>query len=253
MEWKDFELTERVAVVTGSSRGIGKAIALRFAKAGADLAICSRHMEELEEVAKEIRSYGRKCLPVEANVGQRQGIEAFFDEVFKTYPKINILVNNLGINPKLTFLIDMEESIWDRVMGTNLKGYLLASQIAGRNMRNHGGGVIINISSIGGIQPARAGGAYCVSKAGVNMLTKVMAQEMARYNIRVNAICPGLIKTDFSRALWDNPKTLNLRIENSAMRRIGEPEEVAGAALYLAADAASFVTGELFFVTGGRI
>ena len=253
MECKDFDLTGRVAVVTGSSRGIGKAIALRFAKAGAELAICSRHMQELEEVAKEIRSYGRKCLPVEANVGQRQGIEGFFREVFETYPQINILVNNLGINPKLTFLIDIEESIWDRVMETNLKGYLLSSQIAGRNMRDHGGGTIINISSFGGIQPARGGGAYCVSKAGVNMLTKVMAQEMARDNIRVNAICPGLIRTEFSRILWEDPKNLSFRVENSAMRRIGEPEEVAGMALYLAADASSFVTGDVLLVTGGRI
>ena len=246
-------LKGKVAIVTGAANGIGDATARLFAAEGAEVAIVDVDDENGQRVAGEIRTAGNVADFWHLDVSEAAEVERVFTDIFNRYHQINILVNNLGINPKLTFLLDIEESIWDRVMETNLKGYLLASQIGGRNMRDHGGGIIINISSFGGIQPAPAGGAYCISKAGVNMLTKVMAQEMARYSIRVNAICPGLIRTEFSRTLWEDPKNLSFRVVNSAMRRIGEPEEVAGMALYLAADASSFVTGDVLLVTGGRI
>ena len=251
--WKDFDISGRTAVVTASSRGIGRSIALRFARAGADLAVCSRHGEQLEPLAKKIQEMGRRCLTLEANLSHSDGITRFFEEVFKVYPKLDILVNNIGVNPAMAPLHELPEKSWDKVMNANLKGYFLASQMAVKSMIEGGGGVIINLSSYGAVKPTALGGAYCVSKAGVNMLTQVMAQEVARYHIRVNAICPGLIKTQFSKALWNNPELLELRVKNSALRRIGEPDEVAGLALFLASDASSFITGECFMVTGGRI
>jgi NAD(P)-dependent dehydrogenase (short-subunit alcohol dehydrogenase family) len=249
-DWTDFELTGRFAAVTAASRGMGRAIALRLARAGADIAVCSRHGEHLEEISSLVGDMGRKCLAIESHMGTKEGIQLFFDRFFETYPRIDVLVNCLGINPMMAALVDLPEEAWDKIMNSNLKSLLLTSQIAAKSMMKNGGGSIINLSSVGGIRPAPMLGAYSISKAALNMMTQVMALELGQHNIRVNAICPGLIKTRFSQAIWDNPQREQSDAQVQGVPTTGEPEDIAGLALYLASDAARFVTGECIMVKG---
>ena len=246
----DFTLAGKVALVTGGSRGIGKAIALGFAQAGADVAIASRKLPDLEKVAEEIKILGVQSLAVSAHIGRMEEINNLVTKVVEKFGKIDILVNNAGCNPPLDAAIDIEERAWDSVMNLNLKGLFFLSQAVARIMRDLGGGTIINISSRAGISPNLLP-VYSISKAGVISATKVMAREWAPYNIRVNAVAPGLIRTNFSEALITNPDTLKTMMGTTPMARIGEPEEIIGAILYLASDASSYVTGQILGVDGG--
>jgi len=246
----DFTLAGKVALVTGGSRGIGKAIALGFAQAGADVAIASRKLPDLEKVAEEIKILGVQSLAVSAHIGRMEEINNLVTKVVEKFGKIDILVNNAGCNPTLDAAIDIEERAWDSVMNLNLKGLFFLSQAVARIMRDLGGGTIINISSRAGISPNLLP-VYSISKAGVISATKVMAREWAPYNIRVNAVAPGLIRTNFSEALITNPDTLKTMMGTTPMARIGEPEEIIGAILYLASDASSYVTGQIIGVDGG--
>jgi dehydrogenase/reductase SDR family member 4 len=246
----DLSLKDRVALITGASRGIGEATAMGLAKAGADLAIVSRKLPDLEKVGAEIKKLGRKCLPVQAHLGKVEEINSLVKRVLEEYGKIDILVNNAATNPTMAQAIDVDERAWDSIMNLNLKGLFFLSQAVARVMRDKGGGKIINVSSVAGITPDLLP-LYSISKAGVNMVTKVMAQQWAQYNIRVNAIAPGLTKTRFSEALWKNPDILKIAMFKTPMGRPAEPEEMVGAIIYLASDASSYVTGQIIAIDGG--
>lgn len=247
---EQFSLKGRLALVTGGSRGIGKAIAVGLAQAGADVALASRKLPDLEAVAGEIKQLGRKVLPVAAHIGRMEEIKNLVDRVKDEFGRIDILVNNAATNPTMDAAIDIEERAWDAIMNLNLKGLFFLSQAVARVMREQGGGRIINIASTAGITPDILP-VYSISKAGVIMATKVMAQQWAQYNIRVNCIAPGLTKTRFSEALWGNPDILQGAIMLTPMKRIAEPDEMVGAAIYFASDASSYVTGQVLAIDGG--
>jgi len=246
----DFSLKGKVALITGASRGIGEATVIGMAQAGADLAIVSRKLPDLEKVAEEAKKLGRKCLPVQAHLGKLEEINQLVKRVVEEFGKIDILVNNAATNPTMAQAIDVDERAWDSIMNLNLKGLFFLSQAVARVMREKGGGKIINVSSAAGTTPDLLP-LYSISKAGVNMATKVMAQQWAQYNIRVNAIAPGLTKTRFSEALWKNPDILKMAMFKTPLRRPAEPEEMVGAIIYLASDASSYVTGQIVGVDGG--
>jgi len=245
-----FSLSGKVALVTGGSRGIGKAIAVGLAKFGADVAVTSRKLPDLEEVAAEIKGLGRRSMAVATHVGRMDEINSLVLKVKDELGRIDILVNNAGTNPTMDQAIDIEERAWDSIMNLNLKGLFFLSQAVARLMKEQGGGKIINVASVAGITPDILP-AYSISKAGVIMATKVMAQQWAQYNIRVNAIAPGLIKTRFSEALWSNPDILQVVMTRTPLRRVGEPDEMVGAVIFLASDASSYVTGHVLVVDGG--
>ena len=246
----DFSLKGKVALITGASRGIGQAVAIGLAQAGADIAIASRKLPDLEKVAEQVRKTGRKCLPVAAHVARVEEINNLVGQVMAEYGKIDILVNNAATNPTMASAMDVDERAWDSIMNLNLKGLFFLSQAVARLMKEKGGGKIINISSIAGISPDLLP-VYSISKAGVIMATKVMAQQWAQYNIRANAVAPGLTKTRFSEALWNNPDILKLAMGKTPMARVAEPEEMVGAVIYLASDASSYVTGQVIAIDGG--
>jgi len=249
----DFSLTGKVALITGGSRGIGRATALGFAWAGADVVVTSRRLPDLEEVAGEIRGLGRKSLAVAAHIGRMDEISALVDKVREEFGRIDILVNNAGTSPAATPMLDLEERLWDTIMNLNLKGLVFLSQAVARVMREHDGGRIINVASIDGLRPEpMPNGTYAISKAAVIMATKVMAVEWARYNIRVNAIAPGNVHTRLGDSRFEVITGYEEElVRRTPMKRIAEPDEMLGAMIYLASDASSFVTGETIVVDGG--
>jgi len=252
MDFSNFSLNGKVALVSGAGRGIGRAIALTFAEAGANVIVSSRTLSEIEEVAEKINKKGKKGLAVVSDTTRVEDIKNLVEKIIRELGRVDILVNNAGYRPPTVPLIDAEEWAWDMTMKFNLKGPFLLSQFVAKKMREQGGGSIINISSIGGIRPLNR--IYSVSKAGLIMLTEVMAKEWGQYNIRVNAIAPGLIKTKFSEPLWKDPERAKIMANNRALvGHIGLPEEVAGAALFLASDASSYITGETIIVDGGEL
>jgi dehydrogenase/reductase SDR family protein 4 len=246
----EFSLKDKVALITGASRGIGQAVAIGLAQAGADVVIASRKLPDLEKVAEEIKKTGRKCLPVAAHVGKMEEISNLVKKVLEEFGKIDILVNNAATNPTMASAIDVDERAWDSIMNLNLKGLFFLSQAVARVMKEKGGGKMINVASIGGITPDLLP-VYCISKAAVIMATKVMAQQWAPYHIRVNAIAPGLTKTRFSEALWKNPDILKMAMSKTPMARPADPEEMVGAIIYLVSDASSYVTGQVIAIDGG--
>ncbi len=246
----DVLLKGKVALVTGASRGIGKAIALEMARAGADIILVSRKHADLEKVAAEISVTGRRALALSAHVGRIEDVNNLVSKARDEFGKIDILVNNAATNPTMDPAIDATERSWDSIMNLNLKGLFFLSQAVARIMREHGGGVIINISSAAGLTPDILP-IYSISKAAVNMATKVMAKEWAQYGIRTNTISPGETRTQFSEALWGNPDICKHILEMTPLKRIAEPEEMAGAAVFLASDKASFITGQNLVVDGG--
>ena len=247
-----FSLSGKVALVTGGSRGIGKAIAVGLAKLGADVAVTSRKLPDLEEVAKEINGLGRRSMAVATHVGRTEEINNLVPKVKDEFGRIDILVNNAGTNPTMASAIDIEERAWDAIMNLNLRGLFFLSQAVARVMKEQGGGKIINVASVAGITPDILP-VYSISKAGVIMATKVMAQQWAQYNIRVNAIAPGLTKTRFSEALWGNPAIEKAVMERTPLRRVAEPDEMVGGVIFLASDASSYVTGHILVVDGGAV
>jgi len=247
---ESFSLSGKVALVTGGSRGIGKAIAVGLAKFGADVAVTSRKLPDLEEVAAEIKGLGRRSMAVATHVGRMDEIKNLVPKVKDELGRIDILVNNAGTNPTMDPAINIEERAWDSIMNLNLKGLFFLSQAVARLMQEQGGGKIINVASVAGITPDILP-VYSISKAGVIMATKVMAQQWAQHNIRVNAIAPGLVKTRFSEALWSNPDIAQAVMTRTPLQRIAEPDEMVGAVIFLASDASSYVTGHVLVVDGG--
>jgi len=253
MDTSGFRLDDRVAVVTGASRGIGRAVALGLARAGAHLVLAARRAPDLEAVAHEVDALGRRALPVPAHLGRADDVDRLFAGAEAEFGRLDILVNNAATNPVFGPLIEIDEAAWDKVMALNVKGYLFAAQRAVPAMRRGARGAIVNVSSTGGLRASPGLGAYSVSKAAVIMLTRVLARELAPIGIRVNAVAPALVETRFSEALWKNPEIRDRYLQTTPMGRTAQPEEMAGAVVYLCSDAASYVTGQTLVLDGGHL
>ena len=245
-------LEGRVALVTGGSRGIGRSIALGFAEAGADVIVASRTPADLEEVVQEIEALGRRGLAAPANVSVKAEVDSMVAKALDEFGTVDILVNNAAMNI-MRPLVDLREDGWDKVMNVCLKGYFLCSQAVARIMIEKRSGNIINIASTGAAKAAIGLGAYGVAKAGVVMLTQLLAVELATYGIRVNAIGPSLVRTKFSEPMWSNPDALRALEATIPLGRIAEPEDIASVALFLASDASRYVTGQTVYVDGGTL
>ena len=246
-----FNLTDKVAVVTGASKGIGLAIARGIGEAGCKVVISSRKQEALDEVAKDLTADGLEVYAVAANIGDASSMQNLVEQTTDKYGGIDILVNNAAANPVFGPVMDTSGDAFDKIMNVNVKGPFELSKMVQPTMAARGGGSIINISSIGGLSPEPMVGIYSVSKASIISLTKVLAKELGAQKIRANVICPGLIKTKFSEALWSNEKILNSVMRHQPITEIGQPEDIAGLALYLASEASSYCTGGVYTADGG--
>ena len=250
-----FDLTGKVALITGASRGIGEAIARAYVAAGADVVISSRRAENIEPVAASInKAFPGKALAVAAHAGQADSAAKLVDEAVAKFGRLDIAVNNAATNPHFGTMLTSEESHWDKVLEVNVKGYFFVCQAAAKQMMKQGdGGKLINVASIAGIEPGAMMGIYSISKAAVIMMTKSLGMELGADNIQVNAIAPGFIKTKFSSALWTNDALAKQLIEQTPAGRIAEPGELTGIALYLASSASDYTTGAVHVVDGGYI
>jgi NAD(P)-dependent dehydrogenase (short-subunit alcohol dehydrogenase family) len=252
-----FSLKGKSALVTGGGRGIGQAIAQGFAKAGARVAITSRKMEDLEATAQEIKAVGGEAYPIQSHLGKIEGIEKMVGAVMERLGRIDILVNNAGASPAMGTVLDSDERLWETIMNLNMKGLYFTSQTVAKIMKKQGSGKIINIASVDGFKPEYGVSVYSISKAGVRMITKAFALELAPYNIQVNAIAPGPISTKMLNSHWfhlppeEAKKGKEKLAQMTPVCRIGEPDEIAGAAIYLASDASSYTTGAEIVIDGG--
>ncbi len=250
----DFSLAGKVAIVTGGSRGIGRSIALGLAEHGADVALAARKPDALAEAAEAVSATGRRAIAVPTNVRRTDELANLVDRTKAELGRIDILVNNAGTNPVFGPVQDIDERAWDAIMNTNVKSVHLLSNLVREAILEHGeGGSIVNVSSVGGYRASDVLGGYSVSKAALIMLTQVQAKNWGKDGIRVNCIAPGLVRTEFARALWDDEKILKQSTREAALGRIAEPDEMAGAVVYLASQAASFVTGQTLVLDGGRL
>ena len=253
----NFTMTDKVALITGGRVGIGRALALAFAEAGADVAICSRTDENgLEAVANEIRKLGQRALAIKADVSRKADVENMVKKTVAELGDIDILINNAGIFVQCP-LLEIEEEVWDEVIDINLNGCYLCSQAVGRLMIEREKGNIINMASTDRFKALPSEGAYCISKVGVVMLTRLFARELGKYNIRVNAIAPWVVKTPMVEASGvageDADEYTKAEYASLPLKRFGETDDVIGAALYLASDAAKWITGHTLVVDGGLL
>ncbi len=248
-----FDLSGKVAVITGSSRGIGRAIAERMAEQGAKVVISSRKAPACEEVAAAINAaHGAgSAIAVPANISSKEDLKQLVEAATSAFGKIDILVCNAASNPYYGPMAGIEDDQFRKILENNVIANHWLIQFAAPQMVERNGGSIIIVSSIGGLRGSPVIGAYNVSKAADFQLARNLAVEYGPHNVRVNCIAPSLIKTDFARALWENPETLKRATSTTPLRRIGEPDEIAGAAVFLASDAGSFVTGQAIVVDGG--
>jgi len=246
-----FDLTGKVAVVTGASKGIGEAIARALGEFGATVVVSSRRLEAVETVAEQLRAAGIEASAVAAHMGDMAQARALMDEVIARHGGVDIIVNNAATNPVFGPMMNADESVFQKIMAVNVQGPLELCKRAVPVLRSRGGGSIVNIASVGGLNPERMLGLYSVSKSALISLTKVMAKEWGGMGIRANAICPGLIKTKFSQALWQNDQVLKQALAMAPISRIGVPQDLAGLAVFLASDAASYCTGGVFVADGG--
>jgi len=250
VSFSEFDLSGKVAIVTGAGRGMGCHIALALAKYGSDLVICSRTTSELEKTKEEIERFGRKVLIHRMDVTKIPEIHFMVEESLMTFGHIDILVNNAGVNIPQS-AVDVTEETWDQIIDTNLKGLFFCAQAVGKVMIQQKKGKIINISSQSGSVGLPQRAAYCSSKGGVNLLTKVLAIEWAKYNIHVNAIAPTYIETPMTKPMLEKDEFRNYVLENIPLGRVGKPEDVIGAVIYLASEASSMVTGHVLLIDGG--
>jgi NAD(P)-dependent dehydrogenase (short-subunit alcohol dehydrogenase family) len=246
-----FDLTGQVALITGSSRGIGKSIAEHMAALGAKVVVSSRKAEACEAVADGIRKAGGEAIVIPCNISRKPEVEALVKGTLDKWGRIDSLVCNAAINPYYGPTSGMSDEIFDKVMGSNVKSNIWLTNLAHPGMKAQGGGTMTIVSSIGGLRGSTIIGTYCVSKAADFQLARNLACEYGADNIRVNCIAPGLIKTDFAKALWEDEKAVAARNATTPLRRIGEPDEIGGIAAFLASKPASFITGQVIVADGG--
>jgi NAD(P)-dependent dehydrogenase (short-subunit alcohol dehydrogenase family) len=246
-----FDLSGQVALITGSSRGIGKAIAEEMAVAGAKVVISSRKQEACDQVRDEIKARGAEAISIACNIGRKEEVEGLVKATLDQMGRIDILVCNAAVNPFYGSLTKLDDDAWDKIMDCNVKSSWWFCKLVAPHMVERGSGNIILISSIGAFRSTSVLGAYGISKAADAQLARNLALELGPKGIRVNAIAPGLVKTDFAKALWSNPAILQNVEQRAPLRRIGQPVEIAGVAVFLASQAASFVTGQLIVADGG--
>lgn len=250
---QQFNVTGKVAIVTGASKGIGESIARGLAEFGAKVVVSSRNQEAVDEVAKSLQADGLEAIGIACHVGDEAQLKNLVTQTVAVYGGVDILVNNAATNPYFGGLESADNAIFDQMMNVNVKAPFLLANHCFPVMKNRGGGSIINIASVEGMKPSKGLGLYSVSKSSVIMLTKTQAVEWGEFGIRSNAICPGLIKTKFSAALWKNEKILHQVTHHLPLGRMAEPDEMAGLACFLASEAASYATGSVFTADGGHM
>ena len=244
-----FDLSGRVALVTGATRGIGKSIAEELARAGARVAICSRKAESCEQVRAEFEKQNFEVLAKACNVSRKEELQALVDATKARWGRIDIVVANAASNPYYGPLTEIQDEAFDKIYATNVKSVLWLAAMTLPGMKN--GGSFIVVGSIGGLLANTVIGAYGVSKAAGHHLVRNLAAEWGPRNVRVNSIAPGLVKTEFARALWEDAKRVAARIDATPLRRLGEPKDIGGIAVFLASDAAAFITGQTIVADGG--
>jgi NAD(P)-dependent dehydrogenase (short-subunit alcohol dehydrogenase family) len=248
-----FDLSGKVAVITGSSRGIGRAIAERMSEHGARVMVSSRNLDACEEVVAAIRSKGGEAMAHASNISSKQDLQALVNTAIQKWGGIDILVCNAAVNPYFGPSIDMPDDAYDKVMNSNVRSNFWLCNMVLPQMAERGGGSIIVVSSIAGILGSSLLGVYGISKAADMALVRNICVEWGPRNIRANCIAPGLVRTEFARALWDNPKIHEATVKGYPLRRIGEPDEIAGAAVFLAGPSGSFMTGQTLVIDGGGV
>lgn len=253
MRFSMFDLTGKVAIVTGGYQGIGRGIAEGLAEAGSDVVICARNYDRCAGACAEIQKFGVKTLPIQCDVTKTEEIEALVSETVNRMGKVNILVNNAGVGGNERPVIEMSDEDWDYSVNIDLRGAFLCSREAAKEMIKQGGGKIINVSSVYGLTAVANMSAYCASKGGLLQLTKVMALELIRFNIQVNAICPGYFLTPMNRELFESETGKKVIKRSIPMGRLGNPDELKGTAIYLASSATDFMTGSAIVIDGGQL
>ncbi|HVB67493.1 MAG TPA: SDR family oxidoreductase [Acetobacteraceae bacterium] len=246
-----FDLAGKVAVVTGSSKGIGRAIAERLAEHGARVVVSSRTEDACETVAAGIRARGGEAIVVPCHIARKEDLQALVDRTVAHWGGIDVLVCNAAVNPYLGPAAGASDEVYERIMGANVRSNFWLCNMVLPQMAARGGGSVIIISSIGGLRGSAQLGLYAISKAADMQLARNICVEWGPKNIRANAIAPGLVRTDFARALWEDPVLYRKRTRDTPLQRIGEPDEIAGAAVFLASPAGSFVTGQTIVIDGG--
>lgn len=250
---KLFDLAGRVALVTGSSRGIGEAIARTLAAYGAEVIISSRRIEDCEAVAASIREQGLKARALPCHIGEPAQIDAIFAAIREQYGRLDILVNNAATNPHFGPIINTDASMFQKTVDVNIRGYFMMCQQGAKLMASHGGGSIINVASVNGIVPGAMQGIYSITKAAVISMTKAFAKECGSAGVRVNALVPGATDTKFASTLVKNEAIMKQFLPRLPLGRVAQPQEMAGAVLYLASSASSYTTGSCLTVDGGAL
>jgi NAD(P)-dependent dehydrogenase (short-subunit alcohol dehydrogenase family) len=246
-----FSLKDKVAVITGSTRGIGKSIAEEMAKAGAKVVISSRKAEACEAVLKEFQARRQDAIAVPCNVGYKDQLQSLVDRTLAQWGRIDIVVCNAASNPVFGPLSKVSDEAFDKIMLTNVKSVFWLANMTIPQMASRGGGSVVIISSIGALRGSNVNGLYGTSKAAEAGLCRALAVEWGPSNVRVNCILPGLVKTDFARALWEDEERRKRREQATPLRRLGEPKDIGGVAAFLASDAAAFITGQMIVADGG--
>ena len=246
-----FSLKDKTAIVTGSSRGIGRAIAVAYARAGARVVITSRKADACRAVVDQIKTEGLEAMAIPCNISSKEQIHALVDQTEAAYGPADVLVCNAAVNPYYGPMSEIPDDAFAKVLDVNIRSNLWLVNRVAPGMAKRGGGSVVIISSIAGLTGSRVLGAYAISKAADMQLARNLALEWGKQGVRANCIAPGLVKTDFAKALWDNPDTLAAALASSPLNMIGEPEDIAGAALLLGSDAGRFITGTTLVVDGG--
>jgi len=250
---QQFDLTDKVAILTGASKGIGKAMAHILATYGAKVVVSSRKQESVNEVVAELKAEGLEATAIACHVGDNEQLKNLVDQTINTYGRVDVVINNAATNPVFGPLSDMDEAVFNKVMGVNVKACMVLSNLCFPYMKKQGGGSIINVASVEGLKPSPGMSLYGVSKAALIMLSKSQAKEWGALGIRSNALCPGLVQTKFSSAIWQNDSILKNFVSQLPLGRMAQVDEMTGIALFLASDASKFCTGGVFTVDGGHM